>query len=54
MSNLRINAFFEHETKTVTYVVFDRLTKDAAIIDPVFDFNIASGELSTDLSLIHI
>ena len=48
MSKLQIKAFFDDETKTVTYVVFDRLTKDAAIIDPVFDFNMASGELSTD------
>ena len=52
MSNLRINAFFEHETKTVTYVVFDRLTKDAAIIDPVFDFNIASGELARTVQIL--
>ena len=39
-----IEAFFDEPTNTISYLVADRVTRDAAVIDPVLDFNIASGE----------
>lgn len=42
-----IQAFFDEATFTVTYLVGDPATKKAAVIDPVLDFDPASGRLST-------
>lgn len=42
-----ITAFFDEATFTVSYVVADPDTGRAAIIDPVLDFNPASGRTST-------
>lgn len=42
-----IRAFFDEATKTVTYLVWDAETREAAIIDPVLDFDFASGEVDT-------
>jgi glyoxylase-like metal-dependent hydrolase (beta-lactamase superfamily II) len=42
-----IEAFFDPQTWTVTYVVWDRATKRAAIIDPVLDYDFKSGCTST-------
>ena len=39
-----IEAFFDEPTNTISYLVADRVTRDAAVIDPVLDFNISSGE----------
>ena len=47
MSNPQVTAFFDEATFTVTYVVADPETKGAAIIDPVLDFEPASGRTST-------
>ena len=44
---LQIRAFFDEATKTVTYLVWDAATREAAIIDPVLDFDFASGEVDT-------
>ncbi|MFZ9396269.1 MAG: MBL fold metallo-hydrolase [Erythrobacter sp.] len=41
-----VKGFFDHDSFTVTYVVHDPATGDAAIIDPVLDFNPASGRTS--------
>ena len=41
-----IEAFFDQTTYTVTYVVHDKETKCAAVIDSVFDFDPASGRTS--------
>ena len=41
-----IKAFFDRPTFTVTYVVHDATTKQAAIIDSVLDFDPASGRTS--------
>lgn len=38
-----IQHFFDPDTFTLTYVVFDPETKDAVIIDPVLDFDPPSG-----------
>lgn len=42
-----IRAFFDEATKTVTYLVWDAATRTAAVIDPVLDFDFASGEVDT-------
>lgn len=42
-----VTAFFDEATFTVSYVVADPDTGRAAIIDPVLDFNPASGRTST-------
>jgi len=42
-----VKAFFDEETNTVTYVVSDRDDKTCAIIDPVLNFDQASGRTST-------
>jgi glyoxylase-like metal-dependent hydrolase (beta-lactamase superfamily II) len=42
-----IQAFFDEPTFTVTYLVGDPATRQAAVIDPVLDFDTASGRIST-------
>ncbi|WP_374580159.1 MBL fold metallo-hydrolase [Sphingomonas sp. J344] len=42
-----IEAFFDEPTNTVTYLVADLATGDAAVIDPVHDFDPASGEVDS-------
>ncbi len=42
-----VKAFFDEDTFTVTYVVTDPSSKSCAIIDPVLDFDQASGRTST-------
>ena len=44
---ITIQAFFDPETWTVTYVVSDNQTGHAAIIDPVLDYDFKSGRTST-------
>lgn len=45
---LNIKALFDKDTYTLTYVVYDPATKDALIIDPVLNFDPASGHTWTD------
>lgn len=40
-------AFFDPATGTATYVVWDRASRNAAIIDPVLDYDFKSGHTST-------
>ena len=47
MNKLSIQSFFDDNTQTVTYVVTDKATCSAAIIDPVLDFDPTSGKLSS-------
>jgi glyoxylase-like metal-dependent hydrolase (beta-lactamase superfamily II) len=42
-----IQAFFDHATNTVSYIVYDPATKKAAIIDPVLDFTPRNGRIAT-------
>ena len=42
-----IEAFFDEPTNTVSYLVVDPQTQTAAVIDPVLDFDPASGEVDT-------
>ena len=46
--NPDIKAFFDHATFTVTYVVVDPGSKKCAVIDPVLDYDAASGRSSTE------
>jgi len=44
MANAHIRAFFDEPTNTVSYLVWDPDTAKGAVIDPVLDFDVASGE----------
>ncbi len=41
-----IQAFFDEPTKTVSYLVWDAESKQAAVVDPVLDYDQARGEAS--------
>lgn len=47
MSEPDVRAFFDEATFTVSYVVSDPASARAAVIDPVLDFDPASGRTST-------
>ena len=47
MSEPNVSAFFDEATFTVSYVVADPTTGRAAVVDPVLDFDPASGRTST-------
>ena len=47
MAQPDVSAFFDEGTFTVTYVVSDPATGRAAVVDPVLDFDPASGRTST-------
>ena len=42
-----VHAFFESQSFTYSYLVWDPLSKEAAVIDPVLDFDAASGSTHT-------
>jgi glyoxylase-like metal-dependent hydrolase (beta-lactamase superfamily II) len=44
MSYLSIRPFFDEATNTVSYLVFDPVTRQGAVIDPVLDWDHRSGE----------
>lgn len=49
----KIFAFFDEDTFTVTYLVVDPVSRLAAVIDPVLDFDPASGRIrSTSLEAV--
>ena len=49
MTNIAfIKAFFDEPTNTISYLVGDPDTGQAAVIDPVLDFDPSSGEVDTD------
>jgi glyoxylase-like metal-dependent hydrolase (beta-lactamase superfamily II) len=47
VSEPRIDAFFHEPTNAVSYLVADPQSGEAAIIDPVLDFDVRSGRSST-------
>lgn len=52
-----LQAFHDPATGTVSYVVHDPVTREAAIVDPVLDYDAAAGRTSTrsaDLLLGHL
>lgn len=44
---VHIQAFFDEPTYTVSYLVSDPVSRQAAIIDPVLDYDHRSGEVAT-------
>ena len=46
MSDPKVRAFFDEPTNTVSYLVWDPQTMKGAVIDPVLDFDLPSGEVS--------
>lgn len=42
-----VKAFFDMKTSSVQYVVWDRTTRQCAIIDPVLDFDEKSATTAT-------
>ena len=42
-----VQTFFDHATNTATYLVNDAVTRTAAIVDPVLDFEPKGAKLST-------
>ena len=42
-----IHAFFDPDTHTVSYLVADPVSREAAVIDPVLDFEARSGQIAT-------
>ena len=44
--DLKVEAFPDEETATITYVLFDENTKDAVIIDPVLNYDSFSSTIS--------
>lgn len=46
MNKLNIQSFFDNATNTITYVISDLASKQAAVIDPVLDFDPNAGTLS--------
>ena len=47
MTQPLIEAFFDEPTNTISYLVGDPATRTAAVIDPVLDFDMASGVADT-------
>jgi glyoxylase-like metal-dependent hydrolase (beta-lactamase superfamily II) len=45
---MQIEPFFDPRTSTLTYVVFDAVSHDAVVIDPVLDYEPANGKLWTE------
>ncbi|WP_416305893.1 MBL fold metallo-hydrolase [Neptunicella sp. SCSIO 80796] len=45
--SVQVEAFFHQHTSTLSYVVYDQDSKYAAVIDPVLDFDYASGHTDT-------
>ena len=43
--NFKIKGFFDEETSTISYVVFDMTSKKCAVIDSVLDFDFSSGTI---------
>ncbi len=47
-SSMMIEGYFDSRTSTVSYILFDRLTRDCAIIDSVLDYDAKSGRVWTE------
>jgi len=48
MARLIIKHFFDPQSNTYSYVAFDEASREAVVIDPVLDFDTASGCSSTE------
>ncbi len=47
MSKPKVKSFFDPATNTITHIVWEQTSLEAAIIDPVLDYDAASGRTST-------
>ena len=45
---LQVTPFFDAQSSTLSYVAEDHYSRECAVIDPVLDFDYASGSLSTE------
>lgn len=45
---MQVKTFYDPRTSTLTYVVYDPDTRDAAVLDPVLDFDAAAGSTWTE------
>lgn len=45
---LKVKEFFDKATWTLTYVAYDEVSKDAIVVDPVWDYDPGSSKLSTE------
>ena len=43
--SFKIKSFFDEETSTISYVVYDTTSKKCAVIDSVLDFDFSSGSI---------
>lgn len=43
-----VEAFFDEPTNTISYLVWDPATRQAAVVDPVLDFDLPSGKVSLE------
>lgn len=43
-----VQTFFDNATYTLTYVVYDETTRDAVIIDPVWDYDPLASQMSSE------
>ena len=48
MKKFEVKSLYDEITATVTYVVFDKITRDAVVIDTVLDYDPASSKVSTE------
>ena len=45
--NIEITSFLDDDSETFTYVVEDKVSSKAVIIDPVLDFDYSAGRVHT-------
>lgn len=43
---MKVQHFFDKQTFTLTYIVYDESSKDAIVIDPVLNLDMSSGKIS--------
>lgn len=46
MKNIEIEGLYDEDTATITYLVYDKTTRDALVIDPVLDYDPNSSKIS--------
>ena len=44
---MNVKNFLDKDTSTLSYVVFDKKTKDCLVIDPVLNFDLEESTFST-------
>lgn len=56
MDKVVVNAFYDTRTETISYIVWDKETKDAVVIDPVLDYDPVGSSIWIDSvqKLVHM